>query len=112
MYTIRLEANNDEGCTASSTVEVIVDKGVSSTNNLDVSLFTAVAQDDRIQMTLTDHLIGSIIELFAMDGKLVSAMQANATHHAFDTSDLAAGIYTITLRKGSESYTQQLSIQR
>ena len=85
---------------------------MSSTNNLDVSLFTAVAQDDRIQMTLTDHLIGATIELFAMDGKLISAMQANATHHMFNTSDLAAGIYTITLRKGGESYTQQLSIQR
>ena len=47
-----------------------------------------------------------------MDGKLISAMQANAAHQTFNTSDLAAGIYTITLRKGSESYTQQLSIQR
>ena len=112
VYTVTLEATDNEGCTASSTVEVIVDKGVTSNNDLDASLFTAVALNDRIQVTLTDHLMGATIELFAMDGKLISAMQANATHHMFNTSDLAAGIYTITLRKGGESYTQQLSIQR
>ena len=35
MYTIRLEANNTK-VVLSSTVEVIVDKGVSLANNLDV----------------------------------------------------------------------------
>lgn len=112
VYTVTLEASDNEGCTSSSTVEVIVDKGVTSNNDLDASLFTAVALNDRIQVTLTDNLMGATIELFAMDGKLMSAMQANATNHTFNTSDLAAGIYTITLRKGGESYTQQLSIQR
>jgi hypothetical protein len=112
VYTVTLEATDNEGCTSSSTVEVIVDKGVTSNNDLDASLFTAVALNDGIQVTLTDHLMGATIELFAMDGKLISAMQTSATHHTFNTSDLAAGIYTITLRKGGESYTQQLSIQR
>ena len=112
VYTLTIEAKDNEGCTSSSSVEVIVDKGVTSNNDIDVSLFTAVAQNDRIEVTLTDYLMGATIELFAMDGKLISAMQANATHHAFDTSDLAAGIYSITLRKSGESYTQQLSIQR
>ena len=112
VYTVTLEASDNEGCTLSSSVEVFVDKGVASNNDLDISLFTAVAQNDGIQITLTDHLMGANIELFAMDGKLISAMQASATHHTFNTSDLAAGIYTITLRKGGESYTQQLLIQR
>ncbi len=112
VYTVTLEASDNEGCTSSSSVQVFVDKGVASNNDLDISLFTAVAQNDGIQITLTDHLMGANIELFAMDGKLISAMQASATHHMFNTSDLAAGIYTITLRKGGESYTQQLLIQR
>ena len=30
-----LEANNNEGCTSSSTVEVMVDKGVTTNNDLD-----------------------------------------------------------------------------
>ena len=112
VYTVMLEATNNEGCTSSSTVDVMVDKGVATNNDLEISLFTAFAQDDRIQITLTDHLMDATIELFSMDGKLISATQANATHHTFNTSELAAGIYTITLRKGGESYTQQLSIQR
>ena len=112
VYIVSVEAANNEGCRTSSSIEVIVAKGVTSNSELNASLFTAVAVDGRIQMTLSENLMGAAIELIAMDGKLISSTQANTTKQTLNISDLAAGIYTITLRKGGESYTQQLSIQR
>ena len=112
VYTITVEARNAEGCNTVSSTEVTVAKGVTSNHDLTASMFTAISMNDRIQVTLSDNLIGANLELVAMDGKLVSSTLANSPYQTLNTSDLAAGIYTITLRKGSETYTQQLSIQR
>ena len=112
IYLITVEARDAEGCNTFSSTEVTVAKGVTSNNEITASMFTAISLNDRIQVTLSDNLIGAHLELVAMDGKLVSSTLANSTDQMLNTSDLAAGIYTITLRKGSEAYTQQLSIQR
>jgi len=112
VYTITVEARDAEGCNAVSSTEVTVTKGVTSNYELTASMFTAISLNDRIQVTLSDNLIGAYLELVAMDGKLVSSTLANSANQTLNTSDLAAGIYTITLRKGGETYTQQLSIQR
>ena len=94
IYNIAVTVRSEDGCSASDNMVAEVSKSVTSIN--DVNAVFQITQDAYSVVVLTDAE-GFMIEMIAMDGKLVASALANQGANVLSTQALAAGVYEVRL---------------
>ncbi|MGB1120158.1 MAG: T9SS type A sorting domain-containing protein, partial [Chitinophagales bacterium] len=94
IYNIAVTVRSEDGCSASDNMVAEVSKSVTSIN--DVNAVFQITQDAYSVVVLTDA-DGFMIEMIAMDGKLVASALANQGANVLSTQALAAGVYEVRL---------------
>ena len=94
IYNIEVIVRSEDGCSASDNMVAEVSKSVTSIN--DVNAVFQITQDAYSVVVLTDAE-GFMIEMIAMDGKLVASARASQGANVLSTQALAAGVYEVRL---------------
>ena len=94
IYNIEVTVRSEDGCSASDNMVAEVSKSVTSIN--DVNAVFQITQDAYSVVVLTDAE-GFMIEMIAMDGKLVASARASQGANVLSTQALAAGVYEVRL---------------
>ena len=93
IYNIEVIVRSEDGCSASDNMVAEVSKSVTSINDVDAVF--QITQDAYSVVVLTDA--EGMIEMIAMDGKLVASARASQGANVLSTQALAAGVYEVRL---------------
>ena len=93
IYDIAVTVRSEDGCSASDNMVAEVSKSVTSINDVDAVF--QITQDVYSVTVMTEA--EGMIEMIAMDGKLVASARASQGANVISTQALAAGLYEVRL---------------
>ncbi|WP_445453725.1 ELWxxDGT repeat protein [Flavobacterium sp. 25HG05S-40] len=63
---------------------------------------------DNLFVTVVDELVSGELYLTNLQGQILRQWKSDAVHEIFDVSDLAAGIYILSIQKENQRYSQKI----
>lgn len=109
-YTITLIAENSNGCTATSTQQVVVETttGVKEQDENNISVITV---ENGIEVSFIEKMInGSTLNITDLNGKLIKTLAVTDRTIFVNTASFAKGLYFVTITNQDFSSTKKIVV--